>query len=333
MANTRSGQYAKEYCEKYPEMNTKALARLLNKDFPECYTSEEHARAMVRMYRGQLGKRMRKDIKDKSNYKQLTYDSTPPKLPESRIQPCNVFNLPSSIKRVLILGDLHLPYHRTDALEAAINYGKRENVDCVYLNGDLMDLCRASFHEQRPNKASISEEIEVAKEFLIYLRSQFPKAVIYFVPGNHDIRIERLLMSKAPELIGLKEWRMDVLLHLREPDKNVIFIPYGSKVYFGKLLVEHGDKMKGTGGVNPARTLALKFKRHTLCNHFHRTSEAMVKVYDGESIVCYSVGCLTDLEPDFMPVNEHNLGTAIVEMLGGGDFVVHNKKISGGKVY
>lgn len=98
-------------------------------------------------------------------------------------------------------------------------------------------------------------------------------------------------------------------------------------------MVEHGDKLRGTGGVNPARTLGLKLKRHALCGHFHRTSEAMSKIYDGEHVVTFSVGCLTDLEPDFMPVNEHNLGFAIVEMLQGGDFIVHNKKISGGKVY
>lgn len=333
MAYKLTGKYADEYCRKYPDMNDMALGRLLNKHFPEIYTGVEHARAMVRKVRGHTGALQRNTRKDKSNFKPLTYDSTPPKLPASRIQSKNVFTLPASIKKVLFLTDLHIPYQDNKAVESAVKYGKCQNIDCVYINGDLMDLTRASTHEQLAGKASIDEELEAAKEFLQYLRGQFPKAIIYFIPGNHDIRIERLLMRKAPELIGITEWRLDVLLHLGEPDKNVIFIPYGSKVYFGKLLVEHGDKMKGTGGVNPARTLALKFKRHTICGHFHRTSEAMSKIYDGEATVCYSVACLTDLEPDFMPVNEHNLGFAIIEMLPKGEFIVHNKKISNGKVF
>lgn len=325
------GIEVKKYCMKWHDLPDNTVARMIYKDFPLAYKTYDAARTAVRYYRNHQGEKSRKHNHDSG--KPLTFDSTPPKLPKSRIESTNVFTLPTSIKKVLFLSDIHIPYHDKKALLTAIEYGKRENVDCVYLNGDLLDLSAASFHEKKKGRASIDEELEAGQQFLIYLRSQFPNAVIYMIPGNHDIRIERLLMVKAPELIGIPEWRLDVLLHLREPDKNIIFIPYGSKVYFGKLLVEHGDKLKGTGGVNPARTLALKFKRHTICGHFHRTSEAMSKVYDGESVVCYSVGCLTDLEPDFMPVNEHNFGFAIIEMLGGGEFIVHNKKISKGKVY
>lgn len=330
--NTIAGQKAKEYCLKYMDFGDMTVAKILYKEFPEQYNSLDAARSHVRYCRKHTGKEHRNRKGNEDTAKPLTFDTTPPKLPESRIQKANVFTLPTSIKKVLFLTDLHIPYQDNQAVETAINYGKKEDVDCVYINGDLMDLSRASFHEQRAGKVSVLDELEAAKEFLLYLRGQFPKAIIYFIPGNHDMRIERQLMVKMPEL-NLPDFKIDVLLHLREPDKNVIFIPYGSKVYFGKLLVEHGDKMKGTGGVNPARTLALKFKRHTICGHFHRTSEAMSKIYDGESTVCYSVACLTDLEPDFMPVNEHNLGFAIIEMIGGGEFIVHNKKISNGKVY
>jgi hypothetical protein len=97
-------------------------------------------------------------------------------------------------------------------------------------------------------------------------------------------------------------------------------------------MVEHGDKMKGSGGVNPARTLFLKLKRHSICGHFHRTTENTAKVYDDEVVVTYSTGCLCELEPGYLEINEHNHGFAIIEM-DGVNFTVNNKKIIKGKVY
>jgi len=91
--------------------------------------------------------------------------------------------------------------------------------------------------------------------------------------------------------------------------------------------------MSGEGGVNPAPTLSLSIKRPAICRPLHRTTENISKVYDGDSIVTYSTGCLCELEPDYMPINEWNLGFAIIEMLGGGEFSVRNKKIVNGKIY
>lgn len=175
------------------------------------------------------------------------------------------------------------------------------------------------------------DEIEMGKGFFKYLRHQFPLATIYYILGNHEYRLERYIARNASQLKKFEETKINVLLKLHESD--IIFIPHGSKVYFGKLLVEHGDKLRGTGGVNPARTLGLKFQRHVISGHWHRTSEAMSKVYDGEGYVTYSVGCLCELEPGYLPVNNHNHGCALIEMLGGGEFIVHNKKISNGKVF
>ena len=135
---------------------------------------------------------------------------------------------------------------------------------------------------------------------------------------------------KSPELLDVSEFRIDVLLKVAE--YGVEYIEHGTKCFFGKLLVEHGDKMKGSGGVNPARTLYLKMKRHAICGHFHRTTEATEKVYDGDVHVTYSTGCLCELEPRYMEVNNHNHGFALVEM-DSDKFKVRNLKIVNGIVY
>lgn len=331
MPTSPLGEEVINYCEKFPTAPDLTLAKIIYRDHPKLFTDVEHARTRIRYYRGHAGKKDRKSAKRHKLLKPITHDTNPFKLPASHAKPTEGFRLPTSIKKILFLSDLHFPYHNTEAINAAIQEGKKENVDCVYINGDLLDFYQVSHFLKDPRKADMFNELELGKEFFGYLRQEFPKANIYYVPGNHEIRLEKYLMVKAPELLGIPEFRLDVLLNVREHD--VVFIPHGSKIYFGKLLVEHGDKLRGTGGVSPARTLALKFKRHCISGHWHRTNEAISKVYDSDSFVTYSVGCLCELEPEYMPVNDHNHGFAIIEMMKNGDFMVKNKKIENGKVY
>jgi hypothetical protein len=139
------------------------------------------------------------------------------------------------------------------------------------------------------------------------------------------------MFVKAPELLDVPEFSLDILLKMGE--KKINYIPHGSDVYFGKLMVEHGDKLKGSGGVNPARTAMLKFKRSVLINHFHRTTSANGNVYAGESYMAWSVGCLCELNPGYLPINEWNHGFAVVEVYPDGSFKVDNLQIIDGKVY
>lgn len=51
-----------EYFEKFPEIESHTLARILRRDHPEFFNSHEHARSYVRRYRGKHGKQSRKNI-------------------------------------------------------------------------------------------------------------------------------------------------------------------------------------------------------------------------------------------------------------------------------
>ena len=90
--------------------------------------------------------------------------------------------------------------------------------------------------------------------------------------------------------------------------------------------------MKGNGGIHPAKTLSAKYKRDVLCGHFHKKSEHIEKIYDGKIIRTFSVACLCELEPEYFEVNNHQLGFAVVEMMGD-NYNVVNKHIENGKLY
>ena len=331
MKKVKTGvEIARDYCKKFPTTPTLTIAKKIFKENKEYFLNLETARSAVRKVRGMNGQKKRETLRDKSLYKPLEYKYNPFDLPESRTEAKETWRLPKANKRVLLLSDIHFPYHDVNALTTAIQYGIEHKADTIFLNGDILDFYQLSFHEKDPRKVSIKDEINMGRDFLKSLRKAFPKANIYYIPGNHEIRLERYLKVKAPELLDVEEFRLDVLLKVAE-DK-VEYITYGTKCYFGKLLVEHGDKMKGSGGVNPARTLFLKMKRHAICGQFHRTTEATEKVYDGEVHVTYSTGCLFDLEPSYLEVNNHNHGFAFIEV-DGDYFKVRNLKIVKNKVY
>lgn len=324
-------ELAVEVCSKHPDSPTLTLAKKIYKENPEVYLTIEHARDFIRKVRGSHGEKQRQSAKDKSLFDKAPRPLNPFNLPESVAVDKKPFKLPKASKKVLILSDIHIPYHDTSAIIAACEEGLKQGVDTVYLNGDILDFYQLSFHEKDPRKRSISDELEAGRTFLAWLRETFPTQNIYYITGNHEYRLERYLRVKAPELLDCREFQIDVLLRVRE--FNIINVPHRSKVYFGKLLVEHGDKLLGAGGVNPARTLLLKFKRPTICGHFHRTTSANSKVYDSHTDMAWSTGCLCELEPNYMEVNEHNHGAAIVDIEPNGNFRVNNFIIINGKVY
>jgi len=321
----------KEYLKKYPKLPSLSLAKLIYKNDNKNFTSVENIRTIIRRLTGKHGEYHRRNITDKRFIKkeQASKDAFH-FIPESHIENALVWKLPKQYKKVLLINDIHIPYHNVNDIKACFKYAKAQGVDCVYINGDLVDYHDLSFHEKdRRKRPDLAVENEMAIQFLRGLKEYFGCKVFY-KPANHEKRLERFLVVKAPEFLGCPEFRLDVLLRLGEI--GIEYIGFRDKCYFGKLLVEHGDRIKGNGGVNPAQTLYRRYKRHTICGHFHKKTEFSAKIYDGNCIVTYSVGSLCDLEPEYFEVNEHVNGFAIIDM-DGDEFRVNNYTIEKGKVY
>ena len=209
---------------------------------------------------------------------------------------------------------------------------EEEKVDSIFINGDLLDFYQLSFHEKDPREVHFKGEIEAGKEFLEYIRSRFPDIPIYYITGNHENRFERYLRIKASELLDIDECRLDVILHVAE--YKIEYLPFRSKVVFGDYTIEHGDKIPGAGGVVPARTLLMRLKSNSIVNHFHKSSESSQRIYGvGEptSIRAYSLGCMCDLAPEYMEINEWNHGFCIMSKIKD-KVSVSNYKIEGNTI-
>lgn len=325
------GKIVEEALKIFPNTPQLTLAKKIYKENSKVFKDVEDVRYKIRYRTGKAGKTMLKTLKNK----ELVVTEPLPKnpfnfIPEEHNDHPEHWYLPKQYKKVLLISDIHLPYHDSTSIKVTLKHAKGVGVDCVYINGDLLDFHELSFHEKDARKRpTIAEELKMGREFLSGLKS-YLNVPVYFKGANHEHRLERYLRIKAPELLDCEEFKLNVLLRLGEYGIN--YIDRRAKTYFGKLLVEHGDRIKGNGGVSPARTLFLRYKRHTICGHFHKKSEHTGKIYDGNHIVTYSVGSLCSLEPEYFEVNEHTNGFAIVDM-NGDEFRVHNYTIENGKIY
>jgi len=284
----------------------------------------EKIRSYVRRIVGKQGNNKRESALDKSLFR-----DTITTIPKTWREVRTPYRLPIGLG--LVLSDIHIPFHEPDAVEAAVQAGQAEKVDWVFLNGDIQDCAAVSFWPQR--KRDMNGEIEMVIDFFDWLRNQFPNKPIIYKPGNHEYRLPRYYMSKAPELAGTPYEAMETVLGFEE--RKITFLDYFQLVYAGKLPIIHGHEVHGiSNAVNAARGLFLKTKTFSACSHCHSTSESSEKTIGGKLLTTWSFGCLCDLNPDYCAYgNRWNHGFALINVEKDGFFEVVNRRIlSGGKV-
>ncbi len=253
-------------------------------------------------------------------------------LPESLITYKEDYFLSDSCKSILVLSDIHLPYYSKESVLTAIEFGLENEVDTIYLNGDIVDFHSVSRFETNPNERNLMQEVEISRAFFKYLRNVFSSQKIIWKFGNHEERWNSFLTTKASELFNLDVLKIEKLFKIEELDIETI--DGRTFAHFGNLTVIHGHELpRGISSpVNPARGLYMKAKENALCGHHHQTSEHTEKSINGKIVSCWTTGCLSSLRPDYAPVNKYNHGFAHVT-INNKDFEVRNYKIINNKIY
>jgi hypothetical protein len=167
---------------KFPEMSKTSIARYLHATYPTHFNTIENARAMIRKLTGASGDTARR-------YKQLDHTPAPEtqfNLPKSEGKSRVFYHLDKSIKNALILSDIHFPNHDEEALRNALIYGKETNIDCIILNGDILDNEPFTNHDAPPQKlTAVADWFQMVDEFLDMLIREF-NVPIHWTEGNHD---------------------------------------------------------------------------------------------------------------------------------------------------
>lgn len=338
---------AREAAEKHPDTPTRTLARMLAKQRPKLFPDVESARARIRYIRGNLGKQKRRDAASAGHAELFRENVSAGKvygIPDSDAKEWTPFDLGNGV-RVLSISDIHIPYHDKQALTAAIDEGKRRDVDVVLINGDLIDFHKGSRFEQDPEARDMVGEVRLAAKFLLYLRQEFPDCRLVYKEGNHDERWKRYVRLNAPMFSELRKIQLDSTLATymaeEEDTESSSLADFGWEyvtdqrpVMAGKLPILHGHELPNGMAVpvNPARGVFLRMVDTALIGHGHRTSHHVEGDWRHSEVSCWSQGCLCELNPEYRRINKWNHGAAVIDVHDDGEFDVSNFRIVGGKV-
>ena len=117
-------------------------------------------------------------------------------------------------KRILVISDLHIPYHHKDSFGFLREIKKEYKPDFVVNIGDLLDFHAISMHSHDPDLYSAGHELDKSKEYIKQLEDIFPQMVE--VESNHSSLVYRRAlkfgMSKQflkdyGEFLGTKKWK------------------------------------------------------------------------------------------------------------------------------
>jgi len=334
MDETLKGEIVKSYLKKFPKTAHLTLAKKIVSETGLVFDSVEQCRGIIRYYTGDNGEKNRKHLGDRRFMRTETIDSgkNPYGLPESDALDYPIFKIPKAQNRILVIGDMHVPFQDNTSITATINWAKEHDINTVFYNGDSIDCHQLSYFMKDPRKKKFVEEREVFWRVLDVFQEALPNAVFYKKIGNHEERFENYLMTHAPVVYDTDEFHLDILLRLGE--RGIICIGDKIRVKAGKLCIMHGHELRGGNPsvVNPARYVFMKTKESTLVHHFHQTSEHSEPTLSGEIITCFSVGALCGLNPEWYPVNKWNHGFARVIVESDDTFKVFNARVYNGKV-
>lgn len=106
--------------------------------------------------------------------------------------------------KVVVISDTHFPYHNKAAYKEVLRLIKQERPDAVIQIGDLLDQYVFSKYSRSQNLTTPEREVSQGRmhsqSMWATIRKLVPKAKLYQVLGNHDLRLKKRIMEVLPEL-------------------------------------------------------------------------------------------------------------------------------------
>lgn len=323
------GEIVKPYLVRFPELPTRSLADKIYADHPELFRDAEHVRDQIRYLRGKKGSGAKKRIADKSFVEQKpVYRYNIPDADQCDVSP---YILPVAASNILVMSDIHIPYHDPRAIELALDWGVAHGINTIVLNGDIVDFYQLSKFTKDPTFRRPKDELMLVRDFMKGITTALPNVKVYYKMGNHEERYENYLKVKAPELFDIADFKLDTILHLAE--YGVEYVGGKKMILAGNLPILHGHEFNGvSASVNPARGLYLKTKSSAVIGHLHTSSEHNETNLDNELSTTWSVGCLCNLHPEYAPYNKWNHGFLQIKVAPDKSYKVFNARIYKGSV-
>lgn len=223
----------------------------------------------------------------------------------------------------LIIPDCHIGFENRTAYQLMLDVARDLGTALseIVILGDFADFYSINAHGAKDPAlvGLLMREVECVNYRLDELDKLFPSQKKVFICGNHEYRLHRYLINRAPELYGI----IDVaqLFKLRERF-NWSFIPYDHRqkyqVLGSKLWARHQPP-----GSSP-KAIAARVMGSLIYGHTHRLESTEVVAIDGTVCRIYGAGWLGDSNAGvFDYVKDHpqwGLGFSICHAFPDGNF-------------
>jgi len=147
-------EIARKYRSENPDMPTLKLARIIYKENKLLFRDVEAVRNRLRYIEGKRGGTERKHVEKSAFFMPNDRPRNPYSLPDSDETDYKPFIIKAN--RILLLSDIHIPYHSIQALTAVFDFAKHEKPDAILLNGDTLDFFGLSKFCKDPRKRKFS---------------------------------------------------------------------------------------------------------------------------------------------------------------------------------
>lgn len=238
----------------------------------------------------------------------------------------NVIDVETKLENgtVIIASDIHIPFQDDGAVRSFIKYCKEKQPEVVVLNGDVLDMFMLSRFTKGEGRNPL-EEMTMCQGFLDSLRKAVPNADIYYVIGNHENRLEKYVLTKAPELASLIE---DVFTIIKTSDYRVRGC--ASVTFNDNFVCKHGTYIGNKSGLSAIKEMENSYMSGAT-GHVHRGIVYRARKA-GRKFVWIETGCLCSLNPEYCILPNWCQGFATVEFKNGKVYKAKFLEIEKGKI-
>ena len=151
-------------------------------------------------------------------------------------------------KSVLVISDLHIPYHHKDAFKFLKALKDKYKPDLIVNIGDELDQHAISMHDHNPDLMSAGDELKSSRVYVKELEKIFPKMSI--VHSNHSSLVyRRALKYGLPkeylrsynEFLGVgKGWQWVDDLRITLSDNSRCFFTHGMSATVLQVAMQYG---------------------------------------------------------------------------------------------
>ena len=233
----------------------------------------------------------------------------------------------SKHKRILVISDLHIPYHRKDSFAFLKEIKKQFKPDTIINIGDEIDCHALSFHDTNPDLPSAGHELSLSKEYIKELENIFPQMTL--LDSNHSSLIYRKgikhgiprgFLKDYNEFLNVKKWNWVNDLTITLPDKQRCFFTHGISADVARV-----SQIQGMSTVQGhfhskfkieywANSDALRFGMQVGCM-IEQTNMAFHYAKNFKTKFIMGCGMIIDSQPKLMPMVLDNKGKWIGKLV------------------